>query len=388
MLSLRSQHVGAQLRARVHLRHGTDNIENHAPDSPLTSDSPLSADENLSRDNLSEDDELSEDGDLSEEDHLSEEEDKLGEEDLRGDHLSEDPLPGSEDSLTGSEDSLTGSEDDSPLLSADSKAAGRPTESRRVLGARRPSETRRVIVVSSSSEDDLAVCVESEEDRVTGGQKRGEPKPAGRRYSFKRRRGRAVPYTFTPPAEEGDARYLKVPVVGGGVEVGPSTIAGGGSGLFTARAFRKGELVTEYVGEILDRAEAERRCSVGQFQYIGTLQAQQYYIDGLRVPEAGRGGASFINHAQPKLANAAWVEVADRRLCFPRKFARATRALAPGTEVFINYGKTYWRRMKRWHDSIQRQGLDNLSDYQGSDLDDFVCDYDDFISKPYLPLTS
>ena len=92
----------------------------------------------------------------------------------------------------------------------------------------------------------------------------------------------------------------------------------------------------------------------------------------------GRGAASFINHS--KTSNAAWIEVEDRRLCFPRKFARATRNIDQGEEIFVNYGRTYWSKMKRWHETIEQAGLDGMSDYD--EEVEYECDYSDYMNKP------
>lgn len=145
------------------------------------------------------------------------------------------------------------------------------------------------------------------------------------------------------------------------MDVRDSSIPEAGRGLFASRNFRKGELVTEYVGEIITREEARKRLKVGNFHYLGTLVSGMYEIDGIQEPADGLGAASFINHASKPHTNVVWAHVEDRILCFPRLFARATREIPAGDEIFLDYGPTYWARHKRWKLAIEK-GIENLSD--------------------------
>eukprot|EP01054_Gregarina_sp_Poly1_P005015 Gregarina_sp_Poly_1__5014@NODE_2659_length_1862_cov_546_523120_g1686_i0_p1_GENE_NODE_2659_length_1862_cov_546_523120_g1686_i0NODE_2659_length_1862_cov_546_523120_g1686_i0_p1_ORF_typecomplete_len407_score48_26SET/PF00856_28/1_6e17_NODE_2659_length_1862_cov_546_523120_g1686_i05721792 len=182
------------------------------------------------------------------------------------------------------------------------------------------------------------------------------------RYSKYGRRRTSEPlisWTVSPSA--GEERYKKVPTLNYGVEVRDSTIPEAGRGLFASRDFKKGEFVTEYVGEIITRDEARRRLRRGQFHYLGTLVTGMYEIDGIQVPRDGEGAASFINHARKPHANVQWAHVEDRKACFRRMFAKASRDIAAGEELFLDYGKTYWEHHRRWKIALEK-GREMLSD--------------------------
>lgn len=148
-----------------------------------------------------------------------------------------------------------------------------------------------------------------------------------------------------------------------------STITGAGKGLYATREFMRGELITEYVGEIISREEARKRLERGEFHYLGTLVPGLYEIDGIRSPIFGVGAASLINHASSSNANVRWCHIEDRKVCFRRLFAKATRDIHPGEEILINYGKTFWDRHKRWHLAVKR-GLHLLPDTSDEEEDD------------------
>ena len=110
---------------------------------------------------------------------------------------------------------------------------------------------------------------------------------------------------------------------------GSVAAAGAGNGLFAERAFAKNELITEYYGEIISYEDAAARRDAGQHTHIRwgprrfahacctippgvtppcanqdarlavarrrALNMRFRYIDGLKVPEPGRGGGSFAN---------------------------------------------------------------------------------------------
>lgn len=89
-----------------------------------------------------------------------------------------------------------------------------------------------------------------------------------------RRQKKAIRWTVTVSCckfsvvcqpQEGHPKFLKVSTVGFGVEVAPSSIPEAGMGLFASREFRRGELVTEYVGRIVSRSEAQELLDVRTF---------------------------------------------------------------------------------------------------------------------------
>jgi SET domain-containing protein len=151
--------------------------------------------------------------------------------------------------------------------------------------------------------------------------------------------------------------------VGDGVDIGPSTIPEAGNGVFAARDFEKGEPVTAYEGEIINHAEAQARRSQGHGSHLRTLVSQRWAIDGLRLTPDMRnvGAASMINHGEKPNCNVLfdWVDTAefeaDLKKWMATSFApypnprgrlivaRATRNIRAGEELFVYYGRDYWR---------------------------------------------
>jgi len=130
--------------------------------------------------------------------------------------------------------------------------------------------------------------------------------------------------------------------VGNGVEVEPSEIREAGRGLFArGRSFAKGDLVTEYSGARLkDKMEAVQRvvqthilhCSAAFHGQLGN----DIYIDGDRVPQPGRGGASFANHKPKRRCNAEFVY---RQIDGEGKvFLQATDDIHDGDEIYAHCG--------------------------------------------------
>jgi hypothetical protein len=141
-----------------------------------------------------------------------------------------------------------------------------------------------------------------------------------------------------------------------GISVRPSAIAGGGLGLFTARDFAKGEVITWYDGAIISGAEAKayREVDVDRVSHIRTLETGHTAIDGLKTVVAGRGGGSFANdanwegggHARKDQNNARWhrLEASTRNgLPGPTVVIVAKSDLVAGTEVTLPYGRQYWK---------------------------------------------
>lgn len=101
-----------------------------------------------------------------------------------------------------------------------------------------------------------------------------------------------------------------------------------GRGAFCTRPIRKGTLVVEYKGEVIDAAEADRRYDDDAMQrhhtFLFSIDAE-YSIDG----NAQGNEAAFINHSCDPNCEA----VADGR----RIYIQAVRNIEPGTELTYDY---------------------------------------------------
>ena len=101
-----------------------------------------------------------------------------------------------------------------------------------------------------------------------------------------------------------------------------------GLGLFAARAYKKGERVIEYVGEIISEAEAQRRGG----KYLFELN-DAFTIDG----KGRQNIARYINHScKPNC----YPELTDDET---QVFIFTKRAVAPGEEFTYNYGPYYFK---------------------------------------------
>lgn len=98
-----------------------------------------------------------------------------------------------------------------------------------------------------------------------------------------------------------------------------------GLGLFTTVPIKKGDCIIEYVGEIINDAEANRRGGKYLFQ-----TSRDRHIDGATRTNTAR----YINHScRPSCE----IEIKKGRV-----FVFAKRAIKPGEELFYDYGKEYW----------------------------------------------
>ena len=102
-----------------------------------------------------------------------------------------------------------------------------------------------------------------------------------------------------------------------------------GRGVFAMKPIKKGELVIEYVGEVISWTEALRRHPHDPSQPDHTFY---FHIDDETVIDGKVGGnaSRWINHSC-----APNVEAEDET---GRVFLKALRAIKPGQELFFDYG--------------------------------------------------
>ncbi len=101
-----------------------------------------------------------------------------------------------------------------------------------------------------------------------------------------------------------------------------------GLGLFTNRAFKKGEFIIEYTGEKITTDEANERGG----QYLFELN-DQFTVDGRGREHLAR----YINHAcKPNC----YPEINDAE---EHINIYAKRAIQPGEELTYHYGKEFWK---------------------------------------------
>jgi len=155
------------------------------------------------------------------------------------------------------------------------------------------------------------------------------------------------------------------------VQVKPSLINGGGTGLFATRDIGKGQPVVIYYGTkmtdqeifdlyLSDRDQYERlapylRGTPNGFAIIGDKTTDNSVLHGVYVNDIALIGKVNLNSFQIyaatlKLCNLKVVETLDYPVYF------ATRRIKKGEELYVHYGIGYW---------LQYLGLsaDQISDY-------------------------
>jgi hypothetical protein len=156
---------------------------------------------------------------------------------------------------------------------------------------------------------------------------------------------------------------VDIAVIGKGVLVRPSDIPAAGLGLFADRDFDRLALITEYSGEVIDRAEAVRRKAAHGAGHLRSLSMMATVIDGSGPAVAGHGGGAFVNdvgytphdryvtnhpatnavfwtaHRQPKGFETTRTGLRDAKYIF----LKASRAIKRGDEIYVSYGRGYWK---------------------------------------------
>lgn len=121
-----------------------------------------------------------------------------------------------------------------------------------------------------------------------------------------------------------------------------STLPNSGKGLFTTKAIKKGERIIEYLGEIIDWKEYEKRVERDEDGYLFFVN-KKHCIDAWNTPQHK---ARYANDAAglskvKGLTNNSVYEI-DGNKCF----IVATKNIEAGQEIFVSYSKEYWDCVK------------------------------------------
>ena len=125
-----------------------------------------------------------------------------------------------------------------------------------------------------------------------------------------------------------------------GLQVKKSTIPNTGQGLFTLKEIKKHEDITEYSGEKLTVEEANRKPESG----YGLLINKDTVIDGKSTQSSlGR----YANDCRSVNVKAKYCKNNNARFVINHKnkkvMLRATKKIPAGSEIFVSYGRSYWR---------------------------------------------
>ena len=121
-----------------------------------------------------------------------------------------------------------------------------------------------------------------------------------------------------------------------------SQLPNSGKGLFTEREIKKGEVVCQYEGERITWAEAIKRNEVDKGGYVYYI-TKKNCIDAIDLVDTfGRYANDAAGLGRVKgLRNNSTYEVRDNHV-----YIVATRKIKAGSEVFVSYGRQYWKVMK------------------------------------------
>jgi SET domain-containing protein len=121
--------------------------------------------------------------------------------------------------------------------------------------------------------------------------------------------------------------------------VAPSQLPNSGSGLFTAIAIYKDEVISLFKGEILTPLQAKLRANKGNDKYFISLPNGNM-MDSMRVSCFAKYANDAEGFSKSSFKNSAKIALDDNnQVCII-----ATRNIKVNEEIFCGYGKAYWKK--------------------------------------------
>ena len=130
--------------------------------------------------------------------------------------------------------------------------------------------------------------------------------------------------------------------------VDDSGIPSAGKGLFTSMDIKKGDLVIEYTGDVTTWEEV-RHDTNNVYIYFVT---DDYVINAKNHPDAiGRyaNDAHGLRRIPGLHNNSKFANVKDKI------FIKATKLIRAGSEILVDYGKSYWETVKKNKESSKKK---------------------------------
>jgi SET domain-containing protein len=121
-----------------------------------------------------------------------------------------------------------------------------------------------------------------------------------------------------------------------------SRLLGGGKGLFTTKAIRKGNKIIEYRGEIIGYKEYRLRARKNQDHYLFYLK-RNLCIDAMHTPQYK---ARYANDANGFIRVRGLRNNSDYIIFGNTCFIVASRDIRAAEEILVNYTKSYWDTMR------------------------------------------
>lgn len=117
-----------------------------------------------------------------------------------------------------------------------------------------------------------------------------------------------------------------------------SQLPNSGKGLYTTKPIKKGEHVLEYLGEIINWKEYEKRVKENKDGYLFFINNKRC-IDAYPTPQYK---ARYANDAAGLGRVKGLKNNCDYEIVGDQCFILAKRDIAAGEEIFVNYTKEYW----------------------------------------------
>ncbi len=118
-----------------------------------------------------------------------------------------------------------------------------------------------------------------------------------------------------------------------------SQLPNAGNGLFTAINIYKDETIALFEGEILSPQEAKKRASTGHDQYFIMLLNGKT-MDSKDTPCFAKYANDAKGSPDLDFKNNAKITLDDNdKVCI-----QATKKIKAGSEIFVAYGKRYWKK--------------------------------------------
>ena len=130
--------------------------------------------------------------------------------------------------------------------------------------------------------------------------------------------------------------------------VDKSSIPAAGDGLFTSVDIQKGELVIEYTGEITTWEEVRHDAENLYIYFVN----DDYVINAKEHPEAiarYANDAHGLTRVPDVHNNSRFVNIGGRI------FIKATKLIKSGSEILVDYGKSYWETVRKNKETMNRK---------------------------------
>lgn len=153
------------------------------------------------------------------------------------------------------------------------------------------------------------------------------------RQATRRRLLAAVAVALAVALPHGQSPYEK------NLETRTSQIPHAGNGVYTKAAIPKGAVLGAYTGEFLTDEEYMRRVNADRWQYMmGLLDCAKPHTGGISIIDGIKGNVfTRMNYAPVEFQNVKFEKICEA----PYVRIVALRDIAPGEELWVEYGPNY-----------------------------------------------